>query len=67
MKKKKNRKECKLWPDKFRLQLLTNIDMLLVVEKSIRGGIMLAVKRSGKVNNKYMGKSNTIIKKRVYI
>ena len=36
------------------LELLTDIDMLLMVEKDIRSGITQAVKRYVRGNNKYM-------------
>ena len=38
------------------LELLTNVDMLLTVEKGIKGGICHAIHRYAKVNNKYMKK-----------
>ena len=50
----KRRKGCELCPNEFRLQLLTDLDMLLMVGKGIRGGITQAVKRYAKANKKYM-------------
>ena len=41
-------------PNEFRLGLLTDISMLLMVEKGIWGGITQAVKRYARANNKYM-------------
>ena len=39
---------------KVKLDLLTGIDMLLMVEKGIRGRICHTIHRCAKANNKYM-------------
>ena len=46
--------DCDLYQNRFRLELLRNIDMLLIFEKSIRGRITKAVKRFAKANKKYI-------------
>ena len=41
-----------------KLELLTDVDTLLMVEKGIRGGISHAMHRYAKTNNKYMKDDN---------
>ena len=43
---------------KLKLELLTDIEMLLMIEKGIRGRIFHAIYRHDKANNKYMKNYN---------
>ena len=63
----KKRKNCELCPDEFRLELLTDLDMRLMFEKDIRGGITQAVKRYAKANNKYMKDSYNPDEESIYL
>ena len=47
---------------KVNLELLTNIDILLMVEKGNRDGICQAIHRHAKANNKYMKNCDKKIK-----
>ena len=42
----------------IKLELITDVNMLLIVEKGIRGGICHAIHKYAKVNNKYMKNYN---------
>ena len=60
-------KDCELCPAEFRLELLTDIDMFLMVKKGIQGGITEAVKRYARANNKYMKDLYNLEEKSIYL
>ena len=59
--------KTELCPNEFRLGLLTDIDMLLMVEIGIRGGITLAVKRYARAKNKYMRDLYNLDEESIYL
>ena len=61
----KRHKDCELWSNEFRLGLLT--DILLMVEKGIRGGIIQAVKHYARANNKYMKDLYNLEEESIYL
>ena len=52
---------------KVELELLTDIEMLDMVEEGIRGGVSSIMHRHGKANNKYMGKDFNPENPRMYL
>ena len=59
--------QASLRKSEIKLELLTDVDMLLMVEEGIRGAITQAVHRYCKANNKYMDKNYNKDKKSKYI
>ena len=59
--------DCMLKTTKQKLELLTDVDMLLMFERAERGGISQCSNRYAKANNKYMGKKFDKNKDSVFI
>ena len=51
---------------KVKLDLLTDIDMLLMVERGIKGGICHSIYRYANANNKYMKNYNKIKNQHIF-
>ena len=50
--------QARLKKKEVKLELITDVDMLLMVEKEIRGGLCHVIYRYAKANNKYMKNYN---------